>query len=129
MMNMNKCEGGDRLLLRNGEVAIYIGKRDNIDYPHEILYKGVKMERTNKGTCYSFIGNTCKQPEDVISFAPSSTLGIKKLFKEAFNVGCNYIRERNYIDSDLYTDCQALEFDMWLKNKADKIDTIISNFK
>ena len=43
MMNMNKCEGGDRLLLRNGEVAIYIGKRDNIDYPHEILYKGVNL--------------------------------------------------------------------------------------
>ena len=37
-MDMNKCKSGDKLLLRNGDVAIYIKKTNRaLVYPHDIV--------------------------------------------------------------------------------------------
>lgn len=123
-MDMNQCQPGDMLLLRNGETATYISKfNDNVINPHIIMLDDTKNEvyRTDEG--YMISGQT--NDRDVVSI-----LDIRSLLKEAFDAGCEYVGERNFIDSEGYMDfhkdyeIEAPNFDKWIKNNAFKINKI-----
>ena len=124
-MDMNQCLTGEKLLLRNGETATYISKfNDNVtNHPHIIMLDDTKNEvyRTDEG--YMVSGQT--NDHDVVSI-----LDIRSLLKEAFDAGCEYVGERNCIDSEGYMDfhkddeIEAPNFDEWIKNNAFKINKI-----
>jgi len=137
-MDMNQCLIGEKLLLRNGETATYISKfNDNVINPHIIMLDDTKNEvyRTDEG--YMISGQT--NDRDVVSI-----LDIRSLLKEAFDAGCEYVGERNFIDSKSYMDfehnfidsegymdfhkddeIEAPNFDEWIKNNAFKINKIV----
>ena len=124
-MDMNQCLMGEKLLLRNGETATYISKfNDNVtNHPHIILLDDTKNEvyRTDEG----YMVSGTESSRDVISI-----LDIRSLLKEAFDAGCEYVGERNFIDSEGYMDfhkddeIEAPNFDEWIKNNAFKINKI-----
>ena len=124
-MDMNQCIMGEKLLLRNGEIATYISKfNDNVtNHPHIILLDDTKNEvyRTDEG----YMVSGTESSRDVISI-----LDIRSLLKEAFDAGADYVDERNFVDSEGYMDfhkdyeIKAPNFDNWYKNNAFKINTI-----
>lgn len=124
-MDMNTCIMGEKLLLRNGEIATYISKfNDNVtNHPHIILLDDTKNEvyRTDEG--YMVSGQT--NDRDVVSI-----LDFKNLLKEAFDAGAEYMSERNYIDPEGYMDfhedyeIEAPNFDNWYTNNAFKLTKI-----
>lgn len=119
-MDMNQCQPGDMLLLRNSKVAIYICK---FNRSHIIRLEETYNEvyRTDEGYMVSGQPNAY----DVVSI-----LDIKSLLKEAFDAGCEYVGERNFIDSEGYMDfhedyeIEAPNFEKWIKNNEFKIDLI-----
>ena len=124
-MDMNTCIMGEKLLLRNGEIATYISKfNDNVtNHPHIILLDDTKNEvyRTDEG----YMVSGTESSRDVISI-----LDIRSLLKEAFDAGADYVDERNFVDSEGYMDfhkddeIEAPNFDEWIKNNAFKINKI-----
>lgn len=123
-MDMNQCLTGEKLLLRNGETATYISKfNDNVINPHIIMLDDTKNEvyRTDEG----YMVSGTESSRDVVSI-----LDIRSLLKEAFDAGCEYVGERNFIDSEGYMDfhedyeIEAPNFEKWIKNNAFKINKI-----
>ena len=124
-MDMNTCIMGEKLLLRNGEIATYISKfNDNVtNHPHIILLDDTKNEvyRTDEG----YMVSGTESSRDVVSI-----LDIRSLLKEAFDAGADYVDERNFVDSEGYMDfhkddeIEAPNFDEWIKNNAFKINKI-----
>ena len=64
-MNMTQCKKGDKLILRNGDTAVYIGKSMNTTYTHNIIHNWTLSSVTEEGL--QMEGTT--RPRDVINFA------------------------------------------------------------
>ena len=77
-MNMTQCKLGDRLLLRNGEIATMESIAKNhglLSYPYYILYKnGVLRTVTEDGLVFECSSG----PSDVVGFATKENEAIKQ---------------------------------------------------
>jgi len=126
-MDMNQCKKGDKLILRNGQIATYVERRyaDVVSrYPHIIMLDETKLELSRSNEGYVIAANN----EDFLDVI--FILDIKSILKEAFDAGADYVDERNFVDSEGYMDfhkdyeIKAPNFDNWYKNNAFKINTI-----
>jgi len=48
-MNMNECKEGDKLILRSGDIGIYVGKRNKLVYRHLISDNRILRSVDNEG--------------------------------------------------------------------------------
>ena len=120
-MNMNKCKRGDKLLLRNGEVAIYINKSHRtLTYPHDIMRNisgGLTTSTTDDGYFYSI--NTPHE-FDVIGFKSNDESESERLliFAEVMDqINTDVSNSRIYRVEDIIKNCPIEILKTYLKRK------------
>jgi hypothetical protein len=71
-IDLRKCEIGQKLLLRNYEIATYLGTSEFSDYPHRIRYpNGGEGTRCDDGSTYRF--RKLPDDPDVVEIYPMLT--------------------------------------------------------
>ena len=119
-MDMNKCKSGDKLLLRNGEVAIYINKSHRtLTYPHDIMrnISGLITSTTDDGYFYSI--NT-PNAFDVIGFKSNDESESERLliFAEVMGqINTDVSNNRIYRVEDIIKNCPIEILKTYLKRK------------
>jgi hypothetical protein len=121
IMDMNKCKSGDKLLLRNGEVAIYINKSyRTLTYPHDIVRNnsnGVISCVNDDGYFYSI--NT-PNAFDVIGFKSNDESESERLliFAEVMDqINTDVSNSRIYRVEDIVKNCPIEILKTYLKRK------------
>ena len=65
-IDLRKCESGQQMRLRNGDIVSYVGQYDSARYPHLIRYGDGKLGcRTTDGMWNTIVG--CRDVVEIIT--------------------------------------------------------------
>lgn len=118
MFNMNQCKKGDKLLLRNGEVATYIKKTNrSLLYSHDLMHEnsaGLTTSTTDDGYFY---GISTPHQFDVIEFVKSNNDNELLIAEVMDQINTDVCNSKAYKFEDIVKNCPTEILKAYLKQK------------